>query len=48
MIALAGADPDNPEARAGAYLLVEFFANVRHALTAPSKKTGKTRPRPRG
>lgn len=48
-MALAGADHGDPEARAGAYMLVEFLAGFRRLLkslsTRPSSPTPKRRTR---
>jgi len=51
-MALAGADHGDPEARAGAYMLVEFLAGFRGLLKALSSKpppsNNKRRTRTRG
>ena len=46
LISLAGADHDDPESRAGAYLVVEFFGSFRallKGLSKPASKGGKRR-----
>ena len=48
-MALAGADQSDPEARAGAYMLVEFLAQIRKALSSkPAPSNNKRRTRQRG
>jgi len=48
-MALAGADHGDPEARAGAYMLVEFLTSVRRALSSkPPPSNNKRRTRQRG
>ena len=43
MIALAGADHTDPEARAGAYMLVEFLTGFRALLKSLGEKPKKPR-----